>query len=125
MKVKFLYTGIEVSDMDKSIKFYKLLGMKLAGRQKIPATKGEVAYLRTHGSQQLLELNFYQGRKAYKHGSELDHLAFEVNNIDTTIPKLVKHGAKKVYRMMKGKTSRWTYVTDPDGIWIELVDKHP
>ena len=126
MKTKFHYTGIQVRDLDKSIAFYtKLLGMKLVDRQKIPDTDGEVAFLKTEGSAQLLELNFYNGKKGYKHGDEMDHLAFEVTNLDTALPYFERHGAKRVYRIIKSERSRWTYVTDPNGIWIELIDHRP
>ncbi len=123
MKTKFTYSGIMVRNMDRSVKFYsKLLGMKVEGRQRIEETKGEVTYLKTKGSEQLLELNFYEGKKAYKRGDEIDHLAFEVKDLDVALSFLAKHGVNRVYKFMKSQNSRWTYVTDPDGIWIELFD---
>ncbi len=55
---KFIYTGIHVSDLDRSIKFYtKELKMKLLFRAKIKETGGEVAWLKSTGSSQVLELN--------------------------------------------------------------------
>jgi lactoylglutathione lyase len=126
MKTKFQYTGIRVKNLQRSITFYtKLLGMKLVWRMKIPETNGEIAYLKTDGSNQLLELNFYKDNKVYKHGDEIDHLAFEVNNLDTALSLLAKRGVKRIYRIVKSKKSRWTYVKDPDGIWIELIDHRP
>jgi catechol 2,3-dioxygenase-like lactoylglutathione lyase family enzyme len=99
--------------------------MKVFGRQKISETKGEVVYLKTEGSHQLLELNFYEGDKPYKKGDEMDHLAFEVKDLDLALAFLARHGVKRVYEIVKSKKSRWTYVTDPDGIWIELFDHKP
>ncbi|MCK4445013.1 MAG: hypothetical protein KAW09_10740 [Thermoplasmata archaeon] len=38
--------------------FYnEVLGMTLLGRSKIPKTKGEIAVLKSEGSEQILELN--------------------------------------------------------------------
>src|SRR5881296_304279 len=78
--MKFTYTGVEVRDMDRAIAFYtKGMGMELLDRHEIPATKGEVAALRSKGSEQILELNWYP-RRRYRSGSELDHLAFDVGD---------------------------------------------
>jgi len=42
--MKLTYTGIEVRDMDESVKFYsKVMKMKLLDRHRIPETGGEVA----------------------------------------------------------------------------------
>jgi len=42
MKFKMVYTGIRVKDMDESVRFYsEVLGMKLVGRARVKATRGE------------------------------------------------------------------------------------
>src|SRR6266480_3561597 len=75
--MKFTYTGIEVKDLDKSIAFYRdVVGMEYLGRGKIEATGGEVAALKSAGSEHTLELNWYPDSR-YRGGNELDHLAFE------------------------------------------------
>lgn len=44
VKANFAYTGIEVRDLERSIKFYtENLGMKLLRRSKIAETNGEIA----------------------------------------------------------------------------------
>ncbi len=59
MKPKFTYTGIRVKDLDESIAFYSgMFGMKLQGRDKIAATKGEAASL-TSEEGGFPELNYY------------------------------------------------------------------
>ena len=120
--MKFTYTGVEVRDLDQAIRFYtEALGMTLLGRSKIPATKGEVASLRSRGSQQILELNWYP-RRRYRAGSELDHLGFDVGNedVDEVIDRLVTRGARR----MRPTEVREKYIVgfarDSDGIWLEL-----
>jgi catechol 2,3-dioxygenase-like lactoylglutathione lyase family enzyme len=118
--LKFIYTGIHVSNLERAIEFYKKqLGMKLLFKTRIKETGGRVAWLRSKGSAQILELNWYP--KGYKYGGKkgLDHLAFEVGNLDRTY--------STVTRKFKGtikpfKEGGWmlAYVTDPDGNWIEL-----
>jgi lactoylglutathione lyase len=124
MKAKFTYTGIRVKDLDKSIDFYtKVLGMTVTGRSKIGATKGETVGLQSEDGGPQLELNYYQsGSKfatAYGVGEGLDHLAFQVEDLDRALSEAARAGHPVVLEMKSG-SSRWAYVTDPNGIQIEL-----
>ena len=118
--MKFIYTGIHVSNLERGIRFYKeQLGMKLLFKTRIKETGGRVAWLRSNGSSQILELNWYP--RGYKHGGKkgLDHLAFEVKDIDMTFTKVTRKFKGTIKPFKEG---RWmlAYVTDPDGNWIEL-----
>src|SRR3989442_15381248 len=82
----FRYTGIRVRDLDRSIAFYtKVLGMQMTWRMRIRETGGAIAVLKSPRGSQRLELNWYPppGRyRVYRQGDELDHLAFEVPDVD-------------------------------------------
>ena len=52
-------------------------------------------------------------------GEGLDHLAFQVENLDKALEEAKKAGHPVVLEM-KTPTSRWAYIADPNGIWIEL-----
>lgn len=120
--VKFTYTGIEVRDMDRAIQFYcEGLGMELMDRHEIHETKGEVAGLKSKGSEQILELNWYP-RRRFRSGSELDHLAFDVedSDVDKEIERLVTLGAARARATEVRRKYIVGFVMDPDGIWIEL-----
>ncbi len=124
MKTSFIYTGIRVKNMNESIDFYtKVLGMKLIGRTKIPIAKGEAANLITEGGEFPLELNYYSKASKYDLrytvGEGLDHLAFGTDDLDGLIAKANKMGHPTIAEM-KTETSRWVYIKDPNGIWIEL-----
>jgi len=124
MKTSFIYTGIRVKNMKESIDFYtKVLGMKLIGRTKIPIAKGEAANLITEGGEFSLELNYYSKASKYDSryvvGEGLDHLAFGTDDLDGLIAKANKMGHPTIAEM-KSETSRWVYIKDPNGIWIEL-----
>lgn len=127
MKARLIYTGIRVKDVEKSIEFYtKLLGMKVTGRTKIGATKGETVGLVSEDGGHLLELNYY-GKGSdfdtrYGVGEGLDHLAFQVDDLKKAIAEATQAGYPVVLDM-KTKTSRWTYIKDPNGIYIELFGK--
>lgn len=127
MRYAFAYVGIQVKDLDRSIAFYRdVLGMEVRRREEVPETHGEWAELQNRGSPQLLELNWYpEGSKhfrgPYRHGDELDHLAFDCEDADTAYRELVARGARPALPPFTEGGSRLAFVRDPDGIWIELA----
>src|SRR5439155_12459307 len=60
---------------------------------------------------------------AYTNGEELDHLGFEVENLQAAVERLEEKGVKVMVR--PGTIGGWreAFVKDPDGIWIELVQR--
>jgi lactoylglutathione lyase len=124
MKSKFTYVGIRVIDLQRSIDFYTgILGMKVIGRSKIEETKGETAGLQSEKDGFILELNHYSGDSPYNTryvvGEGLDHLAFKVDDLDKALAEARRAGHQAVLNM-KADNSRWAYIEDPNGIWIEL-----
>ena len=124
MKTKFTYTGVRVKDLKKSVEFYtQILGMKDMGRSKIEQNNGEVVSLASEEGGPVLELNYYEKGSRfdaeYLVGEGLDHLAFQVDDLDKAIVEAGKAGFPTVLEM-KTKTSRWVYIQDPNGIFIEL-----
>lgn len=124
MKSKFTYTGIRVTDLQRSIDFYtKILGMNLIDRSKIEQTKGETAVLQSEKGGPVLELNCYREGSPYNTkysvGEGLDHLAFKVDDLDKALEEARKAGHKTVLKLQQD-SGRWAYIEDPDGIWLEL-----
>lgn len=120
LPTKFIYTGIHVSNLEKSIAFYrKALGMRLLFRAKIEETGGRVAWLASKGSKQILELNWYPRGYRYGGKSGLDHLAFEVRDAVTEYGYLSKKYRGTIAPFKEGS---WmlAYLKDPNGNWIEL-----
>jgi lactoylglutathione lyase len=113
-----------VTDLQRSIDFYtKVLGMKVKGRGKIDQTKGETVGLESEKDGFALELNYYEKSSPfnteYVVGEGLDHLAFNVDNLEKALEEAKKAGYKAILEM-KADGGRWAYIQDPDGIWIEL-----
>jgi lactoylglutathione lyase len=124
LKTKFTYTGIRVKDLGKSVEFYThVLGMKETGRSKIDQAKGEVVNLTTHEGGPVLELNYYEKGSRfdseYAAGEAMDHLAFQVDDLDKALAEASKAGYPLALEM-KTPNSRWAYIKDPNGIFIEL-----
>ena len=71
----------------------------------------------------MLELNCYERNSPYNTeytvGEGLDHLAFKVDDLDKALDEARKAGRRTILEM-KANGSRWAYIEDPDGIWIEL-----
>jgi lactoylglutathione lyase len=124
MKGIFTYTGIRVKDLEKSVKFYtQVLGMKEIGRGTVEAAQGQVVSLVSDDGGPQLELNYYEkGSKFatdYTVGEGIDHLAFKVDDLDKALNEAKRLGYPTVLDM-KGQSSRWAYIEDPNGIHIEL-----
>ena len=132
MDFRFVYTGIRVKNMEESLKFYtEVLGMVIAEPlQKTAPTNGSVVTLKSPNSDQLLELNYYEQESpfnsAYVNGEDLDHIAFDVQDLTTTLEELKRLGVEVVVEPYAiGWEEGWkeAYVKDPNGIWIELLQR--
>lgn len=125
--VKFFYTGIRVRSLERSIEFYRnVMGMKVTRRGKM-RHRGIWVELRSPGSDQRLELNWYpRGSKfytPYRRGEELDHIAFRVPQVAEAFRELVAKGARPEVKPFKEERYEFAFVSDPDGIWIELLGR--
>ena len=126
-KMEFIYTGIRVRNLRRSIQFYtETMGMKEVGRGKMQAG-GTYVELKSEGSDQLLELNYYPPGsrffEEYVEGSELDHLAFSCDNVRRSYDKALAGGATSAVEPWDERGSTLAFVRDPDGVWIELHSK--
>ncbi len=120
VQFRLRYTAIEVRNLDHAIEFYtQAMGMKLINRINVPEKMGEFAILKSGDLEHWLEINSYEGH-TYTSGDELDHIAFEVDNLDAALAELQPREIEPVSYIRETHQSRWTYISDPDGIWIEL-----
>jgi len=125
-RYRLVYAGIRVRDLKKSVNFYRnIMSMRVTRRGTMPHG-GKYVALRSPGSSQELELNWYPKRSKfyskYRRGDELDHLAFGVGNVKAALEKLVSRGVRVAVSPSQAKGETEVYVIDPDGIWIELLD---
>ena len=118
--------------MEESLKFYTdVLGMVIVEPlQRTVPTKGSVVTLKSLDSEQTLELNYYEQESlfnsAYVNGEDLDHIAFDVQDLAASVEQLKQKGIEVVVEpYVIGKECGWkeAYVKDPNGIWIELLER--
>src|SRR5256885_17176739 len=85
--------------------------------------------LRTTGSPRGLELNCLpratRFTTPYRRGEELDHLAFRVTDVDRAFHELTAKGARAEVEPFRESRYAFAFVSDPDGIWIELLGRVP
>lgn len=126
MKTKFVYTGIRVRELETAVQFYTgLLGMREVSRDNIESAHGTVVNLESEEGGQKLEINYYekgsQFDTEYSPGEGLDHLAFEVEDLEDALTQAANAGHPTVLEI-KGKNGKWAYIQDPDGNYIELME---
>ncbi len=125
--MKFVYTGIRVRDLKRSIKFYaETMEMKEVDRGEMK-DGGIYVQLKSENETQKLELNYYPpGKKyweEYVEGSELDHLAFQCEDVRASYKKLLAGGGVSAIEPWDEGNSTLAFVRDPDGVWIELIGR--
>ena len=134
------HMGIVVSDMEKSLKFYRdLLGLKvkslvdeegefldnMLARKNV---KNKVAKLYAKNGNTLVELI-----DSKSHGNKKDrdfftigasHFALTVDDLDETYDYLIKNGVKFTAspQLTPDGFAKVTFCEDPDGTLIELVE---
>jgi len=125
MKVgKLLHTRYRVNDLERTVKFYRdVLGLEEIKRHKSPRGS-ELVFLKTPGSEELLEITCFPGSGPVQVQPDLTHLAFEVDNLAEFEKHLAAHGLK----YSDGPTTSssgttFAFVDAPEGYEIELIQK--
>ncbi|MCL5108781.1 MAG: VOC family protein [Chloroflexi bacterium] len=135
------HTSFTVSDMDRSLAFFRdLLGMELisdriagpefAGKVTgIPGAELRVVYVQAAGYKlELIQYLKQQGEKLEPRTNRPGavHLCFSVDDVDATYAGLVARGVKvqappQVIPGGPNKDGRGIYCLDPDGITLEFI----
>ncbi len=127
--MRYLHTMVRVSDLDKSLKFYRdVLGMREMRRVDFEDGRFTLVFLaapddRRRGAEEkapLLELTYNWDPETYGEGRNFGHLAFEVADIYTACQKIADAG---VTINRPPRDGRMAFVRSPDNISIELLQK--
>ncbi len=124
--MKLLHTSITVRSMDESLTFYtEILGLQFERRRTIPENHAEIAFVHDPVSGGRIELTHWEGKDQFEAGEQLDHLAFEVDDLDRFLLRVRPKGvrvAKEPYQL-RGGSSRLAFILDPNDVWIELIER--
>ena len=124
--MKILHTCLNVSNLDRSIEFYtKQIGLQFVSRSEVKQNNAEIAFFQDKDGG-AIELTHWRDKKELKEGDNFDHIAFRVNNIDSTIQDLRGHGVTIAMEpfSLQGSSSKIAFIKDPDGNWLELIESH-
>ncbi len=123
MAIKYLHTMVRVKDLEKSMAFYKLLGLVEVNRIVNDGARFTLVFLAPADQPDCpVELTFnWDGDDALPNDSRhFGHLAYEVDNIYDTCAHLQ---AKGVLINRPPRDGHMAFVRSPDNISIELLQK--
>ena len=122
--MKILHTCLNVSDIDRSIRFYtRFIGLKFVSRREVKQNNAEIAFLQDE-SGAAIELTHWRDKKNLVEGDNFDHIAFAVNDVRATVDELKGNGVTIAMEpfSLGGSSSKIAFVKDPDGNWLELIE---
>ena len=125
MKVRYLHTMVRVKDLDKSIAFYKLLGLEETRRTVNDKARFTLVFLSPPGQGECpVELTYnWDGDEGLPSDSRhFGHLAYEYENIYEICAKLQKAG---VVINRPPRDGTMAFVRSPDNASIELLQMGP
>lgn len=118
--VRFLYSGIRVKDLPRSVRFYRALGFRVIKRGGF-SHGGRWVHLVHPSSRHRIELNYYEPGSVFDTplgpGEEFDHFGFYTPDPRAWVRKAVRAGATPKLGFMDG-TVQLVYVQDPNGVWL-------
>tara|TARA_B100000029_G_scaffold75724_1_gene67402 strand:+ start:239 stop:616 length:378 start_codon:yes stop_codon:yes gene_type:complete len=119
---KYLHTRFRVSDMDKSIYFYRdILGMKVV-EQKTSPRGSKLVFLKFPDMDCELELCSFPDSGNVHVPEDLVHLAFEVDDLERCIERLKVAGVLITEGPIESSNgTRFIFTEDPDKYEIELM----
>lgn len=125
----FLHTMVRVRDLEQSLAFYRLLGMRELRRREVPEgqyTLVFIGFADNAAGQAEIELTYNWGQdEGYDVGTGFGHFAVGVPDVADTVRR-VRAGGGKVTREagpVQFGTTVIAFVEDPDGYKVELIER--
>ncbi len=124
--MKFVHVATRTKDLDKAIAFYELFGMTCSRKKELTRGKATLAFMEPPEGNFAIELVYNWDRDdGYDGGERFGHFAFEVDDVHELLPKIVDGGGGLVREpyLLEGSGPLIAFVADPDGNWIELIQR--
>jgi lactoylglutathione lyase len=121
--MRTLHVGLRISDLDRSLAFYTAVGYAAVGTVEGTAF-GSLTMLRLPGDGFVtIELVYNPARGAVDLGTGINHLVIQVESLDAALTDLAAHAIVAESPELPAGTEgpRTSWITDPDGYRIELV----
>lgn len=120
--MRYTHTRIRVRDLERSIAFYQLLGLNLHGRSTSPRGNALV-FMRDPATGTDLELCQMPGDTTFSFPEDIFHLAYLVPDLKAELARLEKAGVKVTEPYTPTGSGALSFVEDPDGYEIELLER--
>jgi lactoylglutathione lyase len=122
MDMRYLHTMVRVSDVEKSLAFYRdALGLQVLREYSSEQGRFTLIYLAAPGDEQAqIELTHNWDPEVYTGGRNFGHVAYAVDDIYATCQRLQQH---EVTIARPPRDGRMAFVRSPDQISIELLQK--
>ena len=124
--MKFVHVATRTKDLDAAIAFYELFGMDCARKKELKKGKATLAFMEPPEGNFAIELVYNWGKDdAYAGGERFGHFGFEVEDLRALLPRIVASGGRVVREpyLLEGDGPLLAFVADPDGNWIELIQR--
>lgn len=119
--MKYLHTMVRVSDLEKSLAFYGLLGLRELRRIENERGRFTLVFLAAPGDEEAqVELTHNWDPEHYTMGRAFGHLAYEVDDIYALCAKLLAAG---VTINRPPRDGHMAFVRSPDNVSVELLQK--
>lgn len=122
MVKKLLHTRYRVTDLEKTVSFYKdVLGLEEVKRHT-SGRGSQLVFFKAPGSEELIEICKFDESGPVQVGPDLTHLAFEVEDMEA----FARHASALGYPLSDGphhssNGSILAFVDAPEGYEIELI----
>lgn len=120
--MRTLHLGLRVAHLDRSLAFYTALGYEIVG--EVPETDlGHLTMMKLPADEFVAIELVYQPEGPTVGGNRLSHLVIGVESMDVTLSNLAACGieAEPPASPDGSEDFRTTWIVDPDGTRIELV----
>ena len=124
MVTKLLHTRYRVTDLEKTVAFYRdVIGLAEVDR-KVSPRGSKLVFLKAPESEELVEICEFPSSGPVIVGPDLMHLAFEVKDLAV----FAKHAAAKGHPLSDGPTVTSTgsiiaFVDAPEGYEVEIIQR--
>jgi len=123
MTIRYLHTMVRVKDLEKSLAFYRLLGLKETRRHESEQGRFTLVFMAPPGQEECpveLTYNWDDDPGLPSDSRHFGHLAYEVDDIYATCAHLQANG---VLISRPPRDGRMAFVRSPDNVSIELLQK--
>ncbi|MBC8385166.1 MAG: methylmalonyl-CoA epimerase [Candidatus Cloacimonetes bacterium] len=132
MLEKVNHIGIAVRDLEKSIEFYRTLGLELEAIEEVRSQKVRVAFFPIGEVRiELLEATSEHSPIAKfieKKGEGIHHLAFGTNNIQSRLFEIEQKGIRLIDKIPRkgahNSNIAFLHPKSTNGVLIELCEEH-